>query len=196
MKVNEIFYSLQGEGHFAGTAAVFVRFSGCNLRCPFCDTAHEDGREMTVDEILREVCVFPARHVVITGGEPALQITGELLRALRGEGFFVQMETNGTVALPADAVELVNWITCSPKLGRTDIQRVDELKVLYTPETEDVLEQWAMLGMENGAVLSLQPCDTGDAERNRVITAGVVEYVKAHPQWHLSLQTHKLIDIR
>ena len=82
MKVNEIFYSLQGEGYHAGTAAVFVRLSGCNLHCPFCDTQHESGTEMTDEEIVEAVKPYPARLVVITGGEPSLQLTKSLVNAL------------------------------------------------------------------------------------------------------------------
>ena len=79
MRINEIFYSLQGEGSFTGTPAVFIRFSGCNTKCPFCDTQHEEFVEMTEDEILAEVKKDPANHVVITGGEPTMQLTPSLI---------------------------------------------------------------------------------------------------------------------
>ena len=87
MRINEIFYSLQGEGKFTGTPAVFIRFSGCNLKCSFCDTNHSHYDEMGEDAIVAEVKKFPARHVVITGGEPTLQITSSLIRKLHAEGF-------------------------------------------------------------------------------------------------------------
>lgn len=98
MRVNEIFYSLQGEGSYAGTPAVFVRLSGCNLKCPFCDTRHESYREYTDREILQEILKYsPCRFVVITGGEPCLQLTGELVNLLHEHNCFVAIETNGTM---------------------------------------------------------------------------------------------------
>ena len=110
MRVNEIFYSIQGEGRFTGTAAVFIRLSGCNLRCPFCDTHHETFEEMDEEEIARRVSAFPARHVVITGGEPTLQLTPKLTQCLHAMGCYIQIETNGSKALPEGAD--IDWITC------------------------------------------------------------------------------------
>ena len=111
MKVNEIFYSLQGEGFNTGTPAIFVRLSGCNLDCPFCDTDHISGKEMTEGEIIEEVSRYKASLVVITGGEPALQLTESLVEMLHLLGKTVAVETNGTVELPKN----VDWITLSPK---------------------------------------------------------------------------------
>ena len=88
MKVNELFYSLQGEGFHTGTPAVFLRLSGCNLRCGFCDTDHFAGSEMAEGEILERVLRFPSRHIVITGGEPSLQLTDSLVEILHNAGFF------------------------------------------------------------------------------------------------------------
>ncbi len=101
-KVNEIFYSLQGEGYHCGTAAVFLRFSGCNRACAFCDTDHNGGSMMTADEIIEAICAFPTRHLVITGGEPTLQLDSDLLRAIKLRGFFVQIETNGSLPVPPE----------------------------------------------------------------------------------------------
>ena len=111
MRVNEIFYSLQGEGYFTGTPAVFLRLSGCNLKCWFCDTRHHEAREMKPDEIVAEMQQYPSRHLVITGGEPSLQLDREFINLLHEHGYFVQVETNGTMRLPSN----VDWITCSPK---------------------------------------------------------------------------------
>ncbi len=191
MKVNEIFYSLQGEGYWAGTPAVFVRLSGCNLRCPFCDTAHEHGVLMTEEEIVRQVQQYPAYHVVITGGEPSLVLTDTLVARLHDIDRYVAVETNGTRPLPRS----VDWITLSPKDAFTDradvvLKRCDELKVVFDgrpPKSYDRLHV---------RHLFLQPCDTGNPEETRRITAAAVDYCKAHPEWRLSLQTHKLIDIR
>ena len=113
-KINEIFYSLQGEGFYTGTPSVFVRFSGCNLSCPFCDTDHNQGVMMTADEIAAAVNAYPASHVVLTGGEPSLFVDDELTAALHGH--FIAMETNGTHPVAAG----VDWITMSPKSDFVD----------------------------------------------------------------------------
>lgn len=191
MKINEIFYSLQGEGFHTGTPSVFVRFSGCNLRCPFCDTRHEEGRELSETDIVRAVAAYPARHVVLTGGEPSLFVTPTLLESLHAQGKFVAIETNGTRPLP----DGIDWITCSPKPGVAGrqplrLQACDELKVVYTGAEpfagEDIAARHRFL----------QPCDTGDAIENKRLLDGAVAYCLAHPQWRLSLQTHKIIGVR
>lgn len=190
MRVNEIFYSLQGEGSFTGTPAVFIRFAGCNLACPFCDTDHEPFTPMSEDEILNKVKAYPARHVVITGGEPLLQLTGSLVKKLHDEGRFVQIETNGT--LPAPEEWHIDWITCSPKTDRIMLERIDELKVLYVNSSQD-MSRYAAL---TPRVRCLQPCDTGNADRNRQLLREATDYCLSHPEWRLSLQTHKIIDIK
>lgn len=193
MKINEIFYSLQGEGYHSGMPAAFIRFSGCNLHCPFCDTQHENGVEMAEEEIVAEVKRYPAQLVVVTGGEPALQLTESLVDALHGIGKTVAVETNGTLALPDN----VDWITLSPKdtwLGDEAVPvlgKADELKVVFDGEQ-------APLAYSNIAVAHrfLQPCDTGDAVRNAAIVQATVEYIKENPEWRLSLQIHKTLNIR
>ena len=112
-KINEIFYSLQGEGFHTGTPAVFVRFSGCNLKCSFCDTQHEEGVWMSDEEILAEVGKYPAMTVILTGGEPSLWIDREFVDCLHRMGKYVCIETNGTHPLPDN----IDWVTCSPKQG-------------------------------------------------------------------------------
>lgn len=191
MKVNEIFYSLQGEGYFTGTAAVFVRLSGCNLRCPFCDTDHFEGREMTAAEILSEIQQFPTRHVVVTGGEPSLQLTEEFVDTLHAAGFFVQVETNGTRQLPAN----LDWVTCSPKAAPLALSGANELKLVFSGESGQGFPQPTDFDGFAADHRFLQPCDTGDAERNAAIMEACVAYIKADPRWRLSLQTHKLINI-
>lgn len=180
-KVNEIFYSLQGEGYHTGTPAVFIRFSGCNLRCPFCDTQHEEGVWMSDGEILKEVEKHPATMVILTGGEPSLQIDSALISLLHRAGKYICIETNGTHPLP----EGIDWVTCSPKQQGAGLvlERMDELKVVYQGQALDVYERL------QAAHRFLQPCSCAN-------TAETVECVMSHPQWRLSLQTHKLIDIR
>lgn len=198
LKVNEIFYSLQGEGRFTGHPAVFVRLSGCNLSCPFCDTSHQRGREIEVDEIVGIMKKYPTRHAVITGGEPGLQITGEFIERLHGEGYFVQVETNGTTEIPLNA----DWITCSPKTAEIRPGRVDEIKLLFMGDGRDE-ERIGRYATCQAECRCLQPCDhsmtEGDPDRlerrNRQTLEGCIAYVKDHPEWCLSLQTHKLLDI-
>lgn len=179
-KINEIFYSLQGEGYHTGTPAVFVRFSGCNLKCSFCDTRHEDGVMMTDEEIMAEVVKYPAVTVILTGGEPSLWIDDALIDSLHAVGKYVCIETNGTKRLPA----AIDWVTCSPKQGaRVVLTRIDEVKVVYEGQNIDVYES---LPAEH---FFLQPCSCSN-------TADTVDCVLRHPKWRLSLQTHKLIDIQ
>lgn len=197
MKVNEIFYSLQGEGRFTGVPAIFLRLSGCNMRCWFCDTQHENGTEMSEHEILAHIRQFPVRHIVITGGEPLLQLSPLLTDMLHEAGYFIQVETNGTLPIP-EGVEL-DWITCSPK-GKVKgnapspvrLQRVDELKVVYEGGEQD-LTPWLSIPARE---YRLQPCDVKDEEQNRKILSEAIRYLLSHPQWHLSLQTHKMLNIQ
>ncbi len=95
-KVNDIFYTLQGEGFYTGVPAIFIRFAECNLRCDFCDTDFKESLEMTLGDLEMTLAQYPAKHVVLTGGEPSLQTDEELLQMLHAEGYYVQIETNGT----------------------------------------------------------------------------------------------------
>lgn len=202
MKVNEIFYSLQGEGAFTGTPMIFVRLAGCNLRCSFCDTRHESFTEMTEQEIVDAVCRFPARKVVFTGGEPTMQLTASLLEAVARAGKTIHIETNGSLPLPDEALAFVHWITCSPKTLPVKIRRVNEIKLVFpydslplSPADEQEIDRWALFASRHDALAFLQPCDVGDPARNAAITAATVGYILAHPRWRLSLQTHKLLAI-
>ena len=193
-KINEIFYSLQGEGYWTGVPAVFVRFSGCNLACPFCDTDNSVGKLMDVDGIVECVASYPASHVVLTGGEPAMQVTAHLVDALHSLSRFVSIETNGTLALPAT----VDWITLSPKdvylgeVARIVLARVNEIKVIF--DGEHSVAEYSEIEVTHGRFI--QPCDMGDAKRNGVVTSAAIDFVMQHPQWRLSLQTHKFLQIK
>ena len=205
---------MQGEGRNTGRAAVFIRFAGCNLRCSFCDTEFESYREMSREEILAEISRYEVRGarcedskalshqpsalsplIVLTGGEPTLQVDEAFVDFLHQHGYEVSMESNGTRPAPQN----LDWLTVSPKSRGTryEVQgkRVpDEIKLVFDEHTDPE----AILPSEtsnHSPLLYLQPCDTGDAQRNKVITQACVEYIKQHPQWRLSLQTHKLIDI-
>lgn len=194
MKVNEIFQSLQGEGFHTGTPAVFVRLSGCNLHCPFCDTHHDEGTEMSEQAIVEQAGRYATPLVVVTGGEPALQLTASLVDALHAIGKTVAVETNGTLPLPAQ----VDWITLSPKdafLGPQAapvLKHANEIKVIF----DGIHPPDDYSGIAISHARFLQPCDTGDADKSRSITQQTIDYTLQHPQWRLSLQTHKLLGIR
>jgi len=190
--INEIFYSLQGEGRFAGKAAIFIRFSGCNLKCPFCDTDFKHYEKMTARAILAKCLEWnQCNFVVLTGGEPTLQVTEEFVEMLHSNGYKVAMETNATREVPVN----VDWVTASPKKayvkeGGVWLTKADEVKVVYDGEHEP-----STFGIDANEYY-IQPCDTGNAERNSIIIQKCVEYVKNHPKWKLSLQQQKILNVR
>lgn len=199
MKVNEIFYSLQGEGRWTGTPSVFVRFSGCNLACGFCDTDHKPFVDLSESDIVLRVLEYPSDHVIFTGGEPTLQLTASLVEALHGQGKRVHVETNGSLRLDDALERAIDWITCSPKDAELKIQRMDEIKLLY--EGEKSIEKIAFFSRpefdpEFRECRYLQPLDTTDVELNKVLVEETIDYIKSHPIWKLSLQTHKILGMR
>lgn len=206
--VKEAFKTLQGEGLNAGRAAVFCRFAGCNLwsgreadraeaACRFCDTDFvgvdgEGGGKFADAATLAAhlAAIWGAdgaeRFVVLTGGEPMLQIDAALVEALHAEGFEIAVETNGT--LPA--VAGLDWICVSPKAGAPLVQTSgDELKLVY-PQTGAEPERFERLDFRH---FLLQPMDGPDILRNR---EAAVDYCLTHPRWRLSLQTHKMIGVK
>lgn len=194
-KINEIFHSLQGEGFHSGTPAVFVRFSGCNLRCEFCDTQHQQGTKMSLQAIVSEVNKYPtAPLLVLTGGEPSLFIDEEFVAALKtGTGKMIAIETNGTRELPQN----IDWVTLSPKSafagGDSEpcvLTRCDELKVVYLGQD---LSQYDMI---EAAHRFLQPCYSPDATLCQQQMQACVEAVMSHPEWRLSLQIHRYLGIQ
>ena len=219
-RVNDIFYSLQGEGRHTGRAALFVRFAGCNLKCPFCDTDFASYHELSEDYIMAELVVRcmdlglmeEKPMVVLTGGEPTLQVDEDFVDLLHEEDFYVAMESNGILPAPQN----LDWLTVSPKCPHQpppegeasphqpppegeafEGKQPDEIKIIFDGESdpEQTLAAYLSRTGFNAPLLYLQPCDTGDVERNRLITDRCVEYIKRHPKWRLSLQTHKLIGI-
>ena len=210
--VKEIFLTLQGEGAHAGRAAVFCRFAGCNLWsgreqdrasaiCQFCDTdfVGTDGtlgrRYASADELADTIAAQwtgkdtnkdANRYVVLTGGEPMLQLDGPLVDALHARGFAIGVETNGTILPP----EGLDWICVSPKAGADLVlRRGHELKLVF-PQQAAMPEAFAGLAFER---FSLQPMDGPELIEN---TARAVDYCLKHPQWRLSVQTHKTLGIR
>lgn len=190
-KINEIFYSVQGEGLHAGRPAHFIRFSGCNLHCPFCDTKHEEGVMMTDEEILEKIN-FGSNMVVLTGGEPSLFIDEQFIRKLNNLGKYVCIETNGTHELPKGKF----FVTLSPKFefvskAELKIKRASELKVVWNGKNN--MYKYSDIVAKHRFI---QPCDTQDKEKNAQIMQEVVEYVKEHPEWRVSVQTQKILNVR
>lgn len=206
--VKEIFYTLQGEGLRAGRPAVFCRFAGCNLWsgreedratavCRFCDTAFVGtdgtlgGKYTDAQALAAQVAaLWPQgeghRYVVLTGGEPLLQVDEALLAALHAAGFEVAVETNGTVAAPPG----IDWICVSPKAGAELVQRSGhELKLVY-PQPGLLPDALPELAFEYHL---LQPMDGPEQAAN---TRAAIAYCQAHPRWRLSVQTHKILEIR
>ena len=205
-RVNEIFYTLQGEGAHSGIPAVFVRFSGCNLRCPWCDTEFTDYTLMTAEQIVAEMTSLydtpneRRKMCVLTGGEPALHVDVPLLNALHAAGFYICIETNGTRALP----DGIDWITCSPKEGtQLALQRADEVKVVFTgtydPEVwrnKIEAEHWMLQPLRyTGDWLIQSGVDEWEDDRNDNLPE-TVRYILAHPFWRLSVQLHKIAGLR
>ncbi len=196
-RVNDIFYSIQGEGYNTGRAAVFVRFAGCNLRCGFCDTEFDSFREMAGDDIVAEMAQYPARFAVLTGGEPTLQVDEAFVDLLHQHGFEVAMESNGTRPAPTN----LDWLTVSPKtregwLVNGKGRLPDELKVIFDENTDPETYLPLPFTLHPSPHFYLQPCDMGDAKRNVHIIQRCIDYIKEHPQWRLSLQTHKLANFK
>lgn len=178
-RINEIFYSIQGEGHWVGTPMVFIRFSGCNLKCPFCDTAHETFELMGAETILSAANQYPAKRVVFTGGEPTLQLSEELIHMFAKQGYKLHVETNGTNPLPPS---YLGWITVSPK-EQWVLKQGDELKVVFTGQS---LDQY--IRDTQFKHYYLQPLSNSNI-------SDTIAKVKSDPTWKLSLQTQKLIGI-
>lgn len=192
MRVNEIFYSLQGEGAYSGVPSIFVRLSGCNLQCDFCDTQHKQYTEKSIEQIYEDMKAYPAKHLVFTGGEPTLQLNNEILSYFHTKGYSIQIESNGT----RDITYPHCWITCSPKdafCRNAEIHqnRIDEIKVVFNGENDP--EKYLQIRARR---YYLQPCDTGNAEKNGQIMNACIDYILKHPQWRMSLQTQKIIKVR
>ncbi len=206
--VKELFHTLQGEGVQAGRRAVFVRFAGCNLWtgreadratavCQFCDTdfvgIDGDGGGRFADAIDLADAVAACwgdepsqRYVVLTGGEPMLQVDAALIDALHAHGFEIGVESNGTVA----AVAGIDWLCISPKAGSTVVQRSgDELKLVWPQNAIDLdaIERWSF------AHFLVQPMDCASAEDAR---AAAIALVMARPRWRLTTQAHKVLGLR
>lgn len=209
--VKEMFLTLQGEGTQAGRRAVFLRFAGCNLWsgrevdresavCRFCDTdfvgtsGEHGGRYDDAAALAGAIASLwgegrDGRFVVITGGEPMLQLDAALIDALHAQGFEIAVESNGTLPAP----EGIDWLCISPKVGSEVVQRKgDELKLVWPQEGMDPA---ALLGWDFGRFL-VQPMDCGNEADNAAARAAAIDLVMADPRWRLTLQTHKLLGLK
>ncbi len=207
--VKEIFLTLQGEGVHAGRRAVFLRFSGCNLWtgrevdrsnaiCQFCDTDFvgmdgENGGRYDAAALAAKVAALwgdnsANRYVVITGGEPMLQVDDAIIDALHVEGFTIAIESNGTIAVHPG----IDWVCISPKAGSEVIQHVgDELKLVWPQPGSDVdaMEKWQF------EHFLIQPMDMGDEILNASSVSSATDFVMERPKWRLSLQNHKILGL-
>jgi organic radical activating enzyme len=211
-RVNEIFYTLQGEGAHTGIPAVFIRFSGCNLRCPWCDTDFSDFTEMSAAQIVHEALDMydlpneRRKMCVLTGGEPSLQVDEALVTALHEAGFYICIETNGTRTLPNG----IDWITCSPKESSLKpsnsqtikLTNVNEVKVVFTgtydPEVwrkQLSAEHWMLQPLRYTGEWLIENVDSWEDDRNDNLD-DTVRYILSHPFWRLSVQLHKIAGLR
>ncbi len=191
-KVNEIFYSIQGEGRHTGMPAVFLRLAGCTMGCSFCDTkyAFQTGEEMNSLQVLVALAEYPCKTVVITGGEPAEQDLPSLIAALKSAGYCVHLETNG--AHDCD-VSRADFVCVSPKkyVSQEMLKKADVIKIVVGQET-DLADLEKYYNYENDKTqIYLQP--ESNLKENIALC---VKLLKKHPAARLSLQTHKLINIR
>lgn len=211
--VKEAFYSLQGEGAHTGRPAVFCRFTGCNLWsgresdratavCSFCDTdflgtdGQHGGKFKTAAQLVEHILsLWPPgethRYVIFTGGEPLLQLDTELVEAMHAAGFEVGVETNGTLPPPPD----IDWLCVSPK-GKSDvvIDQCDELKLVF-PQIDAPPERFAHVTAKHYYLSPMNPplADLISPQSENV--KATIRYCLAHPQWRLTLQTHKILGV-
>lgn len=192
LKVNEIFYSIQGEGKFTGTPAVFIRLAGCGMKCPFCDTqyAAQNGVDMPVDAILKQAGQYPAKVVILTGGEPTEQDFIPLVQLLKQNGYEIHLETNG---YKDTDVSLIDVVTVSPKayVSPAMLQKAHVIKIVVSVQTDmEDLKNYFPYANEKTQIY-LQP------ESNKQENIDLcVNLIKQNPQLRLSLQTHKMAHIR
>jgi len=199
-RVNEIFYSIQGEGFWTGRPAVFCRFSGCNLWsgreadrasaiCTFCDTNFVDYQQFSLDQLVTEITLLwpggATPMVIFTGGEPMLQLDSDLTNTLRDQGWYVAVETNGTkpVNIPVD------WVCVSPKTPTLMVNSGDELKLVY-PQRRLLPIRFSQRKFDH---FWLSPMDGPNLAEN---TQATFRYCLDNPQWRLNIQTHKVIGAR
>ncbi len=195
LPVMESFYTLQGEGFHQGRAAYFIRLGGCDVGCSWCDVKESWDESLhpkqSIEEIVENAKEYPGRLAVITGGEPLLHDLNDLTSALKEAGFETNIETSGSSELSGNW----DWICLSPKKFKFPlpevVQAADELKVVVFNKTDfDWAEKWAA-EVKPACKLYLQP-EWGKKEQMLPL---IIDYIKAHPRWELSIQSHKYINV-
>lgn len=195
LPVMEQFYTLQGEGKYAGHAAYFIRLAGCDVGCVWCDVKESwevsEDQYLSIDEIVQNALSYPGRLVVITGGEPAMYDLTNLTNQLKENGFRIHIETSGAYPLSGH----LDWVTVSPKKFKAPLKEVlaqaDELKIVVFNQSDFKWAEDHVSSVSEDCLLYLQV----EWGKQKKYTDDIIEYVKAHPQWKLSVQTHKYLDI-
>jgi 7-carboxy-7-deazaguanine synthase len=193
--IMEHFYTLQGEGKYTGTSAYFIRIGGCDVGCVWCDVKESWDADvhpkMSVEELKNIVAQYPGDLVVITGGEPAMYDLTILVEALHSIGKYVAIETSGTSDLIGD----VDWYTFSPKKFKAPVEeaymRASELKIVIFHKSDLAWAEDHSQKVNENCVLYLQP----EWSKREQLLPTIIEYVKNHPKWKISLQTHKYLEI-
>lgn len=187
LKVNEIFYSLQGEGIRSGTPSIFIRLTDCNLTCGFCDTEFTSGKDLSYEEILNKISDFPCKEIVWTGGEPALQLNNDVIIWFKQKGYYQCIETNGSKKIPDE----IDFITLSPKVaehvlqmnfenGVTEIKYVRHKGQLVVPNTQIKAKHYYISPM----------CDGNQINKENLNHC--INLILKNPKWKLTLQNHKI----
>lgn len=195
LPVMEAFYTLQGEGYHQGRAAYFIRLGGCDVGCVWCDVKDSWDADkhptISIESIVAEASKYPGRLAVITGGEPLLHNLDELTKALQDKGFETNIETSGSSPMSGHW----NWICLSPKKFKAPVPAnlplANELKVVVFNKYDFDWAELHAAQVSSSCKLYLQP----EWDKAAEITPQIVDYIKAHPQWELSLQTHKYINV-
>ena len=200
LKVKEIYYSLQGEGGRSGEASIFIRLAGCNMSCSFCDTDFTGGEDMRLPDILGKINKYPCKWIVWTGGEPTLQLNDDIVAYFKAAGFKQAIETNGSNVTPLD----LDYIACSPKVDVKTLESsflfrcVDEFRY---PIGRDMEQSIPLISdLPHAIHYFLSPLFIGIPHEKLYTDKGNIQYaidtIKRYPEWKLSIQIHKLINIK
>lgn len=195
LPVMEAFYTIQGEGTYTGHAAYFIRLGGCDVGCIWCDVKEswEVGKwpVQSIEQIVKEALSYPGRLVVITGGEPLLYQLGPLTQLLKEHGFSINLETSGTSPFSG----IFDWVCFSPKKFKAPhpsiFPKADELKIIVFHKSDFAFGEHHAILVSEKCKKIFQP----EWSKAPIITDSIIDYVKNHPNWNISLQTHKFMDI-